>query len=339
MPQSRFANMERSDHSMRPPTPAATVRFQSPNACNQCHTDKDAQWADGQARKWYGAGYQKDAMERAGWLDAARRRDWGQAPAMLRFLETADEPVMTASLLRLMRGWDDPRRFEVMLEKLRDASPLVRAAAASGLTDGVARSDVQEALVRAAGDEYRLVRIRAAAALAPLRLDAVQKATAELEASYNARPDDFTGQTNLGNFYLRRGEMERSLASFERAIRLRPDSVGTLVNASVAYSRAGKGADAERVLRQALGHAPQNPAVNFNLGLLLAEANRVAEAEGCLRTALAADPNLAPAAYNLALLVARRDLKEAIVLCRRAVAISREPRYVQALAQMLMKEK
>ncbi|MCL5735275.1 MAG: hypothetical protein M1274_06740 [Actinobacteria bacterium] len=37
MPKTEFARMTRSDHSMRPPTPAATLRFKSPNACNLCH--------------------------------------------------------------------------------------------------------------------------------------------------------------------------------------------------------------------------------------------------------------------------------------------------------------
>ena len=53
MPMTRFAAMGRSDHSMRPPTPAATIAFKSPNACNLCHADHDAAWADDWVRKWY----------------------------------------------------------------------------------------------------------------------------------------------------------------------------------------------------------------------------------------------------------------------------------------------
>ncbi|MGB2862153.1 MAG: multiheme c-type cytochrome, partial [Sedimentisphaerales bacterium] len=48
MPMTKFAHMNRSDHSMRPPAPAATLAFKSPNACNLCHVDEDedAAWAD-----------------------------------------------------------------------------------------------------------------------------------------------------------------------------------------------------------------------------------------------------------------------------------------------------
>ncbi len=62
MPMTEFARMRRSDHSMLPPTPAATLQFESPNACNICHTDKDAAWADGYVRKWHTRDYQKPIL-------------------------------------------------------------------------------------------------------------------------------------------------------------------------------------------------------------------------------------------------------------------------------------
>ncbi|MDZ7821721.1 MAG: cytochrome c3 family protein [Candidatus Marinimicrobia bacterium] len=40
MPKTEFARMTRSDHSMRPPMPAATRAYGPPNACNLCHTGK-----------------------------------------------------------------------------------------------------------------------------------------------------------------------------------------------------------------------------------------------------------------------------------------------------------
>jgi len=58
MPMTDFARMRRSDHSMLPPTPAATTAFKSPNACNLCHKDKDAAWADQWVRQWRERDYQ-----------------------------------------------------------------------------------------------------------------------------------------------------------------------------------------------------------------------------------------------------------------------------------------
>ncbi|MGD8619395.1 MAG: multiheme c-type cytochrome, partial [Gammaproteobacteria bacterium] len=44
----------RHDHSMRIPRPDLSVKLGTPNACNNCHKDKDAGWADKQVRGWYG---------------------------------------------------------------------------------------------------------------------------------------------------------------------------------------------------------------------------------------------------------------------------------------------
>src|SRR5262249_38444967 len=42
-----------ADHSIDIPNPDNTALFKIPNACNECHTDKTAQWAGEQFRKLY----------------------------------------------------------------------------------------------------------------------------------------------------------------------------------------------------------------------------------------------------------------------------------------------
>ena len=91
MPMTRFAAMGRTDHSMRPPTPAATLAFKSPNACNLCHADRDASWADGWVRKWYPRDYQAEVLRRAALVDQARKQDWKRLPEMLAELQKQGE--------------------------------------------------------------------------------------------------------------------------------------------------------------------------------------------------------------------------------------------------------
>ena len=103
MPMTDFARMKRSDHSMLPPTPAATRRFKSPNACNNCHTDKDAAWADKLVREWETSDYQAPVLARAELLDAARKGDWNNLPAMLDYLQSKNhDEIFAASLIRLL---------------------------------------------------------------------------------------------------------------------------------------------------------------------------------------------------------------------------------------------
>ena len=162
MPKTRFANMNRSDHSMLPPTPAATLKFKSPNACNLCHKDKGAAWADAKVRQWHKRDYQKPRARTRRPDRCGPQAAWDKLPAMLAYLQRPDGDAVTqASLLRLLRNCDDPRKWPVMLKALRHPNPLLRAAAASSF-GGTITSETRDALAQATADEYRLVRIRAA---------------------------------------------------------------------------------------------------------------------------------------------------------------------------------
>ncbi len=341
MPLTAFARMNRSDHSMLPPAPAATVQFGSPNACNLCHKDKDAAWADRQVRQWRTRNYQAPVLQRAGLINAARKRDWQKLPEILAYLASPERhEVFAASLLRLTMAAPDERLLPARLQALQDPSPLVRAAAAEALSVQPGRESLP-ALVAAAGDSYRLVRVRAAAALSHLPAawvkgedqDKVKQATDEYLASLTARPDQWTSHYNLGNYCLNRGEAKEALAAYDTALKIEPRAAMVMVNAAMVYAQTGEKEQAEKFLLQAVKVAPKNAAAHFNLGLLQAEQHRVKEAERQLRQAFRLDPKMAPAAYNLCILTAKDRPREALSWCRRAMALNpQEPKYAFTLA-------
>ena len=161
MPATEFARMRRTDHSMRPPMPAATLAFKSPNACNLCHADQDASWSDKYVREWRSRDYQAPVLRVATLVDAARRRDWTRLPDMLAYITSPDrDEIFVTALLRLLRACEDERKWPAILKTLKDTSPLVRASAAESL-DGFLTPDSVSALLAATGDDYRLVRVRA----------------------------------------------------------------------------------------------------------------------------------------------------------------------------------
>ena len=126
MPMTEFARMNRSDHSMLPPTPAVTLAFKTPNACNPCHQDRDTGWADRVVREWHKKDYQAPIIYRAGLIEAARKRDWSQLPEMLAYLRSRErQPIFVASLLRMLMSCQDERIDPVYLESLKDPSPLI----------------------------------------------------------------------------------------------------------------------------------------------------------------------------------------------------------------------
>jgi len=327
MPMTDFARMTRSDHSMRPPAPAATLKFKSPNACNLCHKDKDPMWADQQVRQWHKEDYQKPVLERAVLVDAARRGDWRRLGDILAYIGSKDrDEIFAASLIRLLHGCEAPAKWPVVIKALQeDSAPLVRAAAAQTL-EGYAAPESLRALAQATADGYLLVRVRAASALAVIpieqlpdeRQEAVRHATAQLLEALHARPDDYASQYNLGNFHLQRGDQEQALASFQNAIKLRPDFVPPYVNVAFVYNAKGENDKAEASFRRAIALEPNNPVVHLNLGMLLGEMKRPAEAEQAFRESLQLDPNSAVAAYNLGVMLASDRPFESLRWCQRA---------------------
>ena len=326
MPKTEFARMERSDHSMRPPMPAASIAFKSPNACNICHKDKDARWADDFVRKWRPRDYQSPVIHISALIEAGRKRDWNRLEEMLTYVTSKDrDQVYAASLIRLLMACHDEKKWPVLMKALNDPSPLLRAAAAEGLQNYLTPQSI-EALLKATRDEYRLVRIRTASSLAAVPAEYIpeqernnfQSALNELKSSLMARPDDFGSHYNLGNYSMNLREYKKAAASFETASRLRPDAIVPYVNASMAYVNLGDKKKAEGSLRRALKVEPGNAAANFNLGLLMAELGRMEEAEHALMTAFVTDPQMAQAAYNLCVMLAKDRIDEAIGFCRKA---------------------
>jgi tetratricopeptide (TPR) repeat protein len=334
MPMTEFARMRRSDHSMRPPAPAATRELGSPNACNTCHAKRDPAWAEKTIGTWGGGRWSQRILREGRLVADARKADWSRLPEMLRYVgEAGRDEIVTVSLVRLLALCPDATKWPALRALATDTSPLVRAAAVTALESDPGARDL---VLAATGDELRLVRVRAAAALGALDPATLPEpgraslvaARAEHERSLLARPDDFASQYNLGNLHLERGDPAAAVDRYRKALALRPDHVASLVNLSMAQARLGRLAEAEAALREAIRAQPREPAAHFNLGLLLAETQRPAEAREVLQRTVELDPQNAGAAYNLAVLVAEASPKQAATLAGRAADLApQDPRY------------
>lgn len=341
MPMTSFARMNRSDHSMLPPTPATTMAYQSPNACNLCHRDKNAVWADQLVRQWRPRDYQAPVLKRAALIDAARKRDWMKLPEMMAYIgDPKRDAIFTASLIRLIPPTQDQKLQETLLVATNDPSPLVRGAAVQALGRMPTTASLQT-LIMATGDDSRLVRVRAAAALAafpkltapPAYQAQLKQANDEYLASITVRADQWSTHYNLANYRLDRGELQSAVDSYQTAMQLDPEAIMPMVNLSIAHARMGENDQAEKVLLKAIKQAPDNAAANFNMGILKAAQGKSGDAEKYLKKAFQADPQMAPAAYNLCIITAQDRIGEAVIWCRKAAELRpQELKYAYTLA-------
>lgn len=341
MPKTMFGSMNRSDHSFRPPMPEATIKFDSPNACNMCHTDKSPEWANKIVKQRKNGNYQDETIKWATLLRSARLGEWANLDKILEHIAKEDlNEVVTASFIRTLDNCDKEQKWPTIIRALKSKSPLIRSSAANGLM-GNTSSEAKNALLQACTDEYRLVRISAANSLAPFQKDQFTtaenqlftRATEENLTSMTTRPDDWSSHYNLGIFYQNQGDANKALESYENAARLYPESLMPLINSSVLYSYIGNQAKAEENLRKVIAIDPVNEAANLNLGLLMAEQGKMADAEQALKTALQANPKQAVAAYNLSVITASGSINEAVIYAKTAAeSAPEEPKYAYTLA-------
>jgi len=331
MPMTAQAHMHRSDHTFRPPSPAATLEFGSPNACNLCHNNKEAikgefhghneadvRWADEQVKAWHGEAVGKDILELGHIITACREGQWDKLDEILAYLDNPKcDPPSKVGILRLLVNCPYPEKWAVIRKQLNADHEWVRSAAAASLQyDGSYEST--KALLVAVQDSFRTVRIRAASALLGRNLAGYsdeeravyEKAHEEYWNSLIIWPDRWSTHYNQGIYFDRIGDNEKSLEAYLKALNLRDDVIQPMINASMVYARSGNSTNAYALLNDALKVEPKNPMVNFNLALLAAEFEKFSEAEQYLRTALATDPQMAQAAYNLGVLLARKQDKE-----------------------------
>ncbi|VGO23292.1 hypothetical protein SCARR_05399 [Pontiella sulfatireligans] len=331
MPVTAQAFMSRSDHTFRPPSPAASLEFGSPNACNLCHHDKDAMWGDFKAHKkedmewadqhvkeWFGTDSGAPILELGRIIQFCRVGNWDKLPEILTYLDSpqCDSPSAVA-ILRLLNNCPHTEKWPAIRKQLENKHEWVRATAAASLQYCLA-PETTKGLLKATSDRYRTVRIRAAGALLDRDLSgyskeeqaAYEKAHAEYWNSLIIFPDRWSSHYNQGIYHDRMGDPEKSLAAYEKSMELRNDVIQPLINASMVHARSGNSTNAYEMLQKALTIEPENPMVNFNIALLDAEFGKLDEAEKHLRATLKTDPQMAQAAYNLGVLLARDNKPE-----------------------------
>ena len=156
-------------------------------------------------------------------MDAARKDQWQRLPEMLAEVENArGDEIYRNSLVRLLRGCSDPRKWPALIAALKDDSPL--GAGERGQRPGrllTARRAWRRCFARRpircgwCGFAPRPRRPRAAGEESPTPTPGARRAARrrEFQEAMAARPDDWASYANLGGFEMDRGDYEAAAAS------------------------------------------------------------------------------------------------------------------------------
>lgn len=278
-----MGNDTRRDHSFRVPRPDQSVQYNTPNACNQCHTGKSAQWAADAIAKWYGAErkhhYSDDLIPGS----LLNENSFAHLQKLLG--DTSATEMIRATAINYLGEILTDESISAIKTCLHDTSSMVRYEAVTSLSNFPHDrwiSDVSLLL----NDPVRAVRISAANALSGVPQNAFDKNSITFFASAHSELMDFlhhqsdfaTGNIMLGDYYFKTGGNQNAERYYLRALQIDSMANYARLNLSSVYNAEGKNAEALSILRDALVIDPTNPRINYNLALLHAELGEKSEA-------------------------------------------------------------
>ena len=243
-------NATMRDHTMSLPAPENTVAFNIPNACTNCHADKNAAWAVDVLKMWWPNGRRMKLVERAQAFAGARK---ASPDALDRLLAIAGDssagPLIQATAVGYLRRYPGAPARNALLNAAKAEHPAIRTAAVAGLADVEAGDSgtVRAALVAALSDPRRAVRIAALVSLVNLkagpmgptteaRIRFVGREYATLSTLYEDDPDF---DRDLGLIHLLSGDFNSAGRALETGLLLNPRQPSA--NFLLALARLGQG--------------------------------------------------------------------------------------------------
>ncbi|TBN04685.1 tetratricopeptide repeat protein [Hyunsoonleella flava] len=302
-----MGNDYRRDHSFRIPRPDLSLKYGTPNACTQCHTDKDDTWAWEKYKETHGTPKNKHFSEL---LAPGLKGDPHGFEKLLELSKDTIYPeISRASAVRAMEGYLNENAIDNMLAFLNDESPLVRGATIDALND-INSADYANYFLPLLKDEKRTVRVKAFLAIAGLNEfqipEAYKDVYKKVEKEFNTHLDvtsDFTGgRAKKALYFIKKGDLVNAIKWYEKALEI--DDMNNMIRTNLAnlYYRNDDIKNAEKAFKTIIKQEPEFAQTYYSYALLLAEQNRVEEAIQQMDLAIKRMPENIRFYYNLSLL-------------------------------------
>jgi predicted CXXCH cytochrome family protein len=299
----------RRDHSFRIPRPDLTISLGVPNACNSCHDDQSAQWAENYITEWYG---KSRTAHYGSTIAGGEHADTAVMGALINIANASTDlyPVMVrATALALLRNYPDEKALNTLILRLTDEDPVIRHYAVRNLFPSTVEQ-FKSALIPMLADPVKAVRAEAALRLSQLPAEAFDaswkkvydEALAEYEEAMKYVADFPTGSYNLANLYSRKGNAVEAEKYYRKAILTDNLFYPAKINLAMVYNTMGENEKAEQLFREVITNHPEQTEAYYSLGLLLAEMNQLTESAEMLEMAAELIPERARIFYNLGLI-------------------------------------
>jgi len=298
---------DRRDHSFRVPRPDLSVSAGVPNACDDCHTDRDSAWASAAISEWRGSDAPPLEPHFATAF-AASRQGFANAE-LLELINNNEYPgIARATAVSELSQPFGSREYRTLERELGSPDALIRIAALRQLRSLPSELRMRLPGARLLGDSVRGVRIEAASTYAGMsdllpieEARAWPRAEAEFRTAYESLANRPEALAALATFELDEQNLAKAVELYERALRIEPRAVTARANLADLLRRIGEEGRAEDLLRDGLALDSSNAALRHALGLSLVRSGESDAALAELRQAAEFAPDNARYVYVLAI--------------------------------------
>ncbi|MBU2886175.1 tetratricopeptide repeat protein [Gilvimarinus agarilyticus] len=300
MPETTYMVVDpRRDHSIRIPRPDLSVGHDTPNACTQCHQDQTNVWAANAMEKWLQAS-NKTLPPHYG--EALAVGHSGAVPAqqlLSQLANNAEQPgIVRGTALSLLSGQYDSQALKAARANLGDEDPLVRLGAVRVLAMLPIEQRIGD-LLPMLSDPRRVVRLEATRLLHEVedqqlnkeQLSVLKRARQEYLAVLKHHADTPSGQVNLSQYHVARGQYDSAEKALQKALVLAPYNLPATMGLADLYRVRGQDAKGEPLLRAFIKHNAEIAGIHHSLGLLLIRQKRYEDGVVALARAAELEPN------------------------------------------------
>lgn len=313
MPSKYYmGNDVRHDHIFRAPRPDLSVKYGTPNACNDCHTDKPAQWAADAVVKWYGVDRPYHFAED---LIPGSKMDMNAQAHLIKLINDTTSPsIIKATALHYLSNVNENKSLQTIIQQLQHSDAQVRYRAVVALNN-FPPLQWQAAALPLLQDKVRAVRIATAnlllSANGPQNLqqfgEPYTKAAAELNDYVMYQTDFASGNVMAGDYFLKLRHHDKAETFYLRGLQKDTAMNYARLNLSTLYNMMGRNTEALKILQEALQTDAQNDRIYFNLALLYNEMNEPDKAEENLKKAIALQSDNPRVYYNYGVLLQQKQ--------------------------------
>lgn len=341
-----MGNDFRRDHSFRIPRPDQSEKYDTPNACNQCHENKSNAWAANYIKKWYGDKRQEHFSD-ALLLSTDPNLSEEDRNSLDLFINDLRFPEIARASVIENLNYSNSEQYGALLKALNDSSAMIRYNALIKFRNLPPQDRLSIAL-KHMEDSVKLVRIGAAQlaigidenSLDELSRNNLAISRSELENMLYSNADFSSGRMQLGDYYLQNNDFNTAIKHYNEALKKDSLLIPVYSNLATSYSLIQDYDKANETINTWISLEPEAGRPHYLKALLHFEMGKNEIAIKELKLAIKLNPYDTRSMYNLSTFYYqdKKDLKLAEKYIKDALKIEARNDDYKYLLALIYKE-